>query len=153
MPWPPLALAVGFAPALERFGGMNGSRSKRCTVGAAQVGRPVGAGSRGKMATGSIMFVGGIGKFAWLFNYGRAKIFGRAKTVEQKHLVEQNRSSKNIWSSKNGRAKEIGRAKSRANRPANLSCRTVRWGGSIEQNHNKTIVKSTFLFLLGRICS
>ena len=59
-------------------------------------------------------------------------------------MVEQNRSSKNIWSSKNGRAKKIGRAKSRANRPANLSCRTVRWGGSIEQNHNKTIVKSTF---------
>ena len=93
------------------------------------------------MATGSIMFVGGIGKFAWLFNYGRAKIFGRAKTVEQKHLVEQNRSSKNIWSSKNGRAKTFGRAKSRANRPAKLSGWTVLWDGSNEQNYNKTIEK------------
>ena len=74
-------------------------------------------------------------KNIWSSKSGRAKKFGRAKTVEQKHLVEQK------WSSK-----KIGRAKSRANRPANLSCRTVRWGGSIEQNHNKTIVKSTFFF-------
>ena len=52
------------------------------------------------MATALVILVGGICKFPWFLNYGRAKC-----------LVEQKRSSKNNWSSKIGRAKIFGRAK------------------------------------------